>query len=1003
ITEVLELPLAVSRPEILPLATLVAELVQALSRKRALKRNEGTWLVFQIAYLHALDRLIAQEQQLGRAWLERASVPAVIGAQMSLSDPQLQALLKTLRPGRLSDTQAEQAFAGPESFLLQQINSLAIAWLVANGAEPTEAQLLIQRLEHGLPGDLIIAIAENAASLAQLQKFVGLGTSLQRLTLAEKDDYDSLELAAHSTPNANLNHHALNLPLNLPREVYRATLIQNLSQPWLEEAFAIADLYVPLRGIPLALHTPTQPTSAHASAPKPAAPTPLDLIAWAHRQLEETASIAVIEAEAGQGKSCFCQIWAAQIARDHYPNWMPVLIRLRDAQLGQTLVETLNSVLPLGRFTESDGWLAAQPPCLLLLDGLEELPRSPQFDNPAAVLLRQIAQFQAQWQQTNLPRPKIVLTSQPGQVERWLTSHGSITPTPQFHRLVLQPLDQEELKQWFKHWSTLQSKPIAQAYFNLLKKSGIFRTATPGKEIATLARRPLWLYLLGLLHRDGLLEEEFFALSETQAKFELHDRLSTWLIGAGAPHANPGKMLTPLQEGLAHAGRGPGAIAKLLQGQQPYDVCQQLYTAALALLQSGQHHLPVSLLPAPLTASLTRSPAASLPALYFHRSAFTRPTTPQIEFSHHFLGDYLGAQAIAAQLRVVTQQVRDPYCTADFQLRSPTDVAQHLYKLLGYGLLSEEIESYIIQQLRRDQQQQVDGFNFRLLFERLSRFYQAYGRGQWLDEGITHQTRIQLQTLYNPLTILQIEAAVGLNVFLLLCACQREAQIPFWPCGDPQTPHFYPEQLLRLSGSATSLGSNSFWERVRDRLSGLQLAGAHLQQINLATADLSQANLAYANLTAAHLAGANLQAANLTGANLAGADLSNADLTGAKLTRANLQHSNLLGATLFGADLTEAQLSQARLDTAQPQTGQPDVPPATQAAEIEVATAQPQPPTYNQASIQDTAKQAEAATIDLAAFPLVIESAEGEPIPSGFSNVGKSSDETLLIDESTDE
>lgn len=1013
ITEVLELPLAVIGPEILPLAALMTELVPALSRKKALKRNEGTWLVFQIAYLHALDRLIAQEQQLGRAWLERASVPVIVEGKLSLSDPQLQALLKTLRPGRLSDTQAEQAFSGSESFLLQQINSLAIAWLVANGAEPTEAQLLIQRLEHGLPGDLMIAIAENAASLAQLQKFVGLGASLQRFTLATKDDYDSLELAANSSANASPNHtspnhHSPNLPLSLPREVYRATLIQSLSQPWLEEAFAMADLYVPLKGIPLALDPLTRSASADASAPKVTPPAALDLTTWANRQLEETASVAVIEAEAGQGKSCFCQIWAAQIAKDHYPNWMPVLIRLRDVKLGQTLAETLNSALPIGRFTESDGWLAAQTPCLLLLDGLEELPRSPQFDDPAAVLLWQIAQFLAQWQpqaspQAHSPRPKIVLTSSPGYLERWLTGYASMTSPPQFHRFALQPLDQEELKQWFKRWSALQSKPIAQAYFNLLKKSGIFRTATPGKAIATLARQPLWLYLLGLLHRDGLLDEEFFALSEAQAKFELHDRLSTWLMGAGAPQANPGKMLTPLQEGLAHAGRGPGAIAKLLQGQQPHAIREQLYTAALTLLQSGQQHLPVSLLP-PALPSLTRSTAAPLPALYFQsRPPFTSPTEPQIEFSHPFLGNYLGAQAIAAQLRVVTQQVRDRYGTADFQLRSPTDVAQHLYGLLGYGLLNEDIEAYVVEQLRRDQQQQMEGFNFRVLFERLYRFYQAYSRGQWLDEGIAHQTRAQLQSLHNPLTVLQIDAAVGLNVFLLLCACQREAQIPFWPCGDPQTPQFYPDQLLGLSGRVASLGPTVFWQRVRDRLSGLQLAGANLSQLNLAQGDLSQANLSAANLMAGNLAGANLQAANLTRANLAGADLSNADLTGAILTGANLQQTNLLGAMLFGADLTEAQLSQAQLNAAESQPAPSETAAAVLATELETASAQPPENTYNQASFQDTANQAEAATLDLAALPLVIESAEGETIPSGFSNIGRSSDETLFMDESVDE
>ncbi|HEY9805214.1 MAG TPA: pentapeptide repeat-containing protein, partial [Candidatus Obscuribacterales bacterium] len=894
--------------------------------------------------------------------------------------------------------------SGPESFLLQQISSLAIAWLVANGAEPTEAQLLIQRLGHGLPGDLILAIAENAASLPQLQKFVGLGTPLERLQLTEKDDYTPLELATHSDSAPNLNHHPPNLPLNLPQEAYRATLIQSLSQPWLEEAFAIADLYVPLKGWPI-----EPPKAVHSSPSQETPPTAIDLLTWANSQLENLASIAVIEAETGQGKSCFCQIWAAQIAKENYPRWLPILIRLRDATLGQTFVETLNSALPIGRFTESDGWLgAAHPPCLILLDGLEELPRSPQFDDPAAVLLRQIVQFQAQWnaqagQATSSSRPKIVLTTQPGHLDRWLMGTAGTTSLPQCHRFALQPLDQEELKQWFKHWSNLQSKPIAQAYFNLLKKSGIFRTATPGKTLATLARRPLWLYLLGLLHRDGLLDEEFFALPDSQAQFELHDRLSTWLIGSGNQPTNPGKMLTPLQEGLAHAGRGPGAIANLLRGQQPHTVREQLYNAALALLQSGQHHLPASLLPPSLAPSPPHSPVVPLPALYFQsRHTFTKTTELQIEFSHPFLGAHLGAQAIAAQLRVVTQQVRDPYGTVEFKLRSPADVAQHLYSLLGYGLFSVEIETYIIEQLRRNQQQQTDGFSFRRLFERLYHFYQAYCRGQWLDAGIAHQARTHLQTLHNPLTILQIEAAVGLNVFLLLCACHQEAQIPFWPCGDPQAPNFYPDQLLKLSGRVASLGPTVFWQRIRDRLSGLQLAGANLSQIHLAQADLSVTNLSAANLSDAHLIGANLSAADLTEANLAGADLSNADLTGAQLTGANLQQTNLREATLFGADLTEAQLSQARFSGAEPPAKQAEAVAELKVGTDDTATVQLPHPSDYPASSQDTATQAEASTLNLIELPPVIESAEGELMPSGFANIGRSSDETLLIDESTE-
>jgi hypothetical protein len=98
-------------------------------------------------------------------------------------------VLKTLRPGRLSDSQAEQALSLiAESFLVQQMNKLAIAWFVANGAEETEAELLTQRLTNGLPGHLLTVIAENALPLAQLQKFVRLGnlSSLRDTTTEDK-------------------------------------------------------------------------------------------------------------------------------------------------------------------------------------------------------------------------------------------------------------------------------------------------------------------------------------------------------------------------------------------------------------------------------------------------------------------------------------------------------------------------------------------------------------------------------------------------------------------------------------------------------------------------------------------------------------------------------------------------------------------------------------------------------------------------------------------------
>ncbi|WP_442944726.1 hypothetical protein [Nostoc sp.] len=44
--------------------------------------------------------------------------------------------------------------------------------------------------------------------------------------------------------------------------------------------------------------------------------------------------------EVPYGKTSFCQLWAAQVAQELYPTWMPVLIRLRDVKYGKALIET---------------------------------------------------------------------------------------------------------------------------------------------------------------------------------------------------------------------------------------------------------------------------------------------------------------------------------------------------------------------------------------------------------------------------------------------------------------------------------------------------------------------------------------------------------------------------------------------------------------------------------------------------------------------------------------
>jgi len=888
LVEVLELPLGIVWEEISVISQLTESLLRSLSQKKPLKRNEGTWIAFQIGYLQALQGILEQEASLQRPWLDRASIPIQphilkeeVG-KLTLQDPQLQGLLKTLSPSKLTDTQAEQALSlVADSLLVQQLNSAAIAWFVANGAEEPEAKLLTQRLVNSLPGNMLVVVTENAAPLAQLQKFFRLGISLSPSLIAPK---------VGSTVSEKID---------LQREHYRASLIKNLSIPLLMESFALKDIYVPQKGLPIEENISEQDKKTVK---------PVDLKTWAQQQLADLETIALIESEPGYGKTSFCQLWAAQIAQEFYPTWMPIVIRLRDVKYGKTLIETLNSAFPVNLST---GLEPENLPCLLVLDGLDELPPAAQGIRAKAIFIQQLLNFQSQH------KHKIVLTSQ----SKTLQEIAPEIPLA-LRRIIIQPLDVEELKQWFQQWAKVQSLAIAQNFFTFLKQAGLFASQSKFPELSTLVRQPLMLHLLGILHRDGLLDDELLELAANAPKSsllgEIYHRLSRWLLGY--PLIGGIKTML-LRSGSAHIHRTPEAIANLLANRHPQDLLEQMRAIALHILHSQHHQINLAeeLHPSPLPAfyfKIQNSDTSRITAQPKQRFAGVRPvvaTAAQrslIEFSHIKLGEFLCAEAVTAELKLLTQCDNRTCGTLTFVLDSPSSVAQHIYNLLGYGILSQEIEELAIAILRREQKHK---FSFEVLLQRLLSFWRAYCQGCWLDEGIAHKALTHFHALQNPVNVEQVNAAVGLNVFLLLCVCYRETKIPFWPCGNPlNLTEFNPEALSALIAKTTVLHKSAFANRIKS-LAGLNLSGASLLQVMLTGVNLEQTNLSNAELIGANLAGVNLQQANLTGANLQQANLTGASLQQVNLTGANLQQANLMGTSLNSANLTNACLFDAIL------------------------------------------------------------------------------------------
>ncbi|HLP87975.1 MAG TPA: pentapeptide repeat-containing protein [Nostocaceae cyanobacterium] len=922
LAEVLEISLGAVWEEITILAQLTEYLLCGLSQKKPLKRNEGTWLAFQIAYLQALYQVLNQEASLMKPWLDRAMFPsssALVNQEVgksSIKAAQLQSLLKNIRPGKLTDTQAQQALSlVADSLLVQQMNHATIAWLIVNGAEEPEAKLLTQRLVNSLPGHLLVVIANHAPPLAQLQKFVRLGNLLPATP--------STEVVGLKVANSTVGD-----KIDLNREYYRATLLQNLSIPLFMESFALKDIYVPLSGLP----TQSSKTQLGEDSPQT-----VDLIAWATQQLYKLDCIGVIESAAGYGKTSFYQMWAAQVARELYPNWMPVLISLRNIRYGSSFLSTLKSALPENLHPNFINWLEQDyPRCLLLLDGLDELPPVGQVSREKRIFIQNLLKFVGE------SKHKVFLTAR-------LKTLNEVAPEliPKSHVITIQPLDIDQLRQWFQQWSVVQSLTVAQSFFTFLKQAGLFTNKSRLSHLSSLVHQPLMLYLFGVLHRDGLLDRELLDLAAdyeqvntTSLLWEIYYRLSRWLLGY--PNFDGVKTML-LKAGTAHINRTPEAIANLLAGHHPQDVLTQMQAVALKILHSDRQQ--ITLPPEP------HSPI--LPKFYFRsrrqeaggrrqeaggrgqeaggrgqgagsrgeiNSFYSAPSTAQyitIEFTHPKLGEYFCAQAIIAQLQALTKSQKDAYGKYIF-IVDHSQLAQQIYNLLGYGILTSDIENLVIEGLKQAKKLE---FSLTDLFERLESFWRDYCQGRWLDQGIAHQAVTYFHSLENPINVERVNAAVGLNIFSLLCAIAKIAEVIFWPCGYPiNAANFHPTALIELINRTTILHKYAFINCTRNQtLAGLNLSGASLLQVMLAEANLESINLSEAELIGANLTGTNLQkanliGANLTGANLTGANLQKANLTGANLTSANLTSANLTDANLNSVNLTQACLFESILD-----------------------------------------------------------------------------------------
>ena len=656
---------------------------------------------------------------------------------------------------------------------------------------------------------------------------------------------------------------------------------------------------------------------------------PKNIEHWAKRILldkRKKDKVLFIQGGPGRGKSVFCRMFSDWVRRELHPIYTPILIRLRDIKsFSNDINETLATVIDRD-FTRIDrGWLTdSNTRFLFLLDGFDELLLERGKGNDLKLFLDQVADFQKRCSKNNEQGHRVLITGRP------LALYGieRLMPT-NLERVEIIPMDETIQQQWLEKWKTVvDSDPtIAETktdnFWQFLQDN---RCPQQAKD---LAKEPLLLYLLAVLHRDDQLHIDMFEKAGAgEAKIIIYEQALEWVLNK--QRTEDGRNLNPELTDL-----------------EPEDLRSLLAEAGLCVVQSGREYASIKMIESRLlekedegakelieNARQTGSDEALKNALAaFYLKSGTADNS--VEFFHKSFGEFLCAEQMAETLEEFTFKSKKRGKTYEMATK---ELEWQIYDLFGYGNLTAEIVEYLMALLmKKSIKNEID---FAVLFERLHEFYLRWCDGDFIElwdateEMLPLKKAKQLQQQDIERGQRQVDIYTGLNVMILLFELHRYGQskeelkekLHFYPGGQPESEEFDEKRLLRIIGYADSLKVYAFLGIIGQFLSyadlrSADLSGADLSGANLSGANLISANLISANLISANLSGANLISANLSGANLGGADLSGAyliraDLIRAYLIRANLSGANLIRANLSGADLSGAYLRSADLRSA---------------------------------------------------------------------------------------
>jgi uncharacterized protein YjbI with pentapeptide repeats len=675
-----------------------------------------------------------------------------------------------------------------------------------------------------------------------------------------------------------------------------------------DEEFSFKDIYVPLQ------------VQAVKDGKIQDKETPQNIEVWAINLLlddRKKQEVLFIQGRPGGGKSVFCRLFADKVRRELYPIYTPILIKLKDIEdFANNFDQTLTSVIDQD-FVTDRGWLTDRNTrFLFLLDGFDELVLTRGKGNSVESFLDQVARFQENCGNNSERQHRVLITGRPLAL---LGFERPMPPNLQWVNIAL--MDDDIQAQWRSNWGKLVGETEAQAFQVFLTDENC------PKQVQALAREPLLLYLLAAMHRDKRLDLETLRSRDGDlVKVKIYRAVIAW-------------VLTKQRE---------KRLIFDLTGCDTEDLRSILAETGLCITQTGTEQALVSMIEKRLVErgheaakklideakkNQEKDPLKNALAAFYLKAATGLDNS--VEFFHKSFGEFLMAERLAESFWLWTKK------SAKRQVKytvEDTTLDWEIYDLLGYGLLTKEILSYLITLLKlgepSDYLENNNTFtatDWVSLFERLYAFYWRWSQGEFIEVLESSTTilplnkAVQLQQYQIPLGQRQADVYTGLNILILLLLINTHAQsqadlkekIHFYPCGNPNnTEEFDGSRLLKIIGYSECLGAFTFGSKLGDFFSNTDLSNAKLSKADLSNADLSNAKLSKADLSKADLSNANLSKADLSYANLSGADLRKANLSNADLSNADLSNADLSNADLSNADLRNADLRYANLSKA---------------------------------------------------------------------------------------